>query len=270
MGEEHILTGNRTTTGFRRIVPIVFILSIIAIVLIPGESTVSGAPSASFKYSPDHPLVGDEITFDASGSWGDGLNYSWDFGDNHREKGMVVVHSYEEAGDYIVVLSVVDSYGEVDTATKEIHVMDEISLTYLIISLLMMLGFFIVYFVMIFFTFILYAVLILYLVILYPANIIICGVLGYRIYKKGKEADHMKEATPYLVALIISGAVSIYMPYFALFSVIAHFIIYGLFKKKLREVSEEPVPKKKKKKKKKDKSKGQKPITEEKKESQAI
>ena len=85
-------------------------------------------PTASFTYSPQNPVVGEEITFDASDSYdpdGSIVFYEWDFGDgnitNTTEE--VIKHSYSEAGSYEVVLTVTDDKGAKNSTTKMITVM---------------------------------------------------------------------------------------------------------------------------------------------------
>lgn len=78
-------------------------------------------PVAYFKYSPAEILVGREVTFNASSSYGPGLNggnlnitrYAWDFGDGSSFEGdkAVVVHKYDRAVSYVVELDVTDDVG---------------------------------------------------------------------------------------------------------------------------------------------------------------
>ena len=53
--------------------------------------------------------------------------WDWDMGDNNTSSGRVVYYSYEEAGDYIVLLEVTDENGCIDTISKVIHVYDELN-----------------------------------------------------------------------------------------------------------------------------------------------
>lgn len=82
-------------------------------------------PEAKFTYSPSSPSVGEEISFDAtSSSDSDGTisTYSWDFGDGESGVGSKPEHTYNEAGDYTVKLTVKDNAGDEDTYTKTITV----------------------------------------------------------------------------------------------------------------------------------------------------
>ena len=74
-------------------------------------------PKASFVYSPECPVVGQNITFNASSSYtldpdATIVSYMWDFGDGEKGSGKTVNHSYSSAGSYNVTLSVTDSDGE--------------------------------------------------------------------------------------------------------------------------------------------------------------
>ncbi len=86
-------------------------------------------PVACFTYTPGDPLVGEEVTFDASKSYDpDGVivTYEWDFGDGTIGIGVIAnaTHSYDAPGTYTVTLSVTDDsvLGLVDTATVSVEV----------------------------------------------------------------------------------------------------------------------------------------------------
>ncbi len=55
--------------------------------------------------------TGSAVSFDGSGSRGDGLSYRWDFGDGATAEGAQVTHTYAKGGRYRVVLSVDDGKG---------------------------------------------------------------------------------------------------------------------------------------------------------------
>jgi PKD repeat protein len=85
-------------------------------------------PVASFIWTPNasklygRPLVDETVTFDASASYdpdGSIVSYEWDFGDDVTGTGMIVNHTYEEAGDYLVRLNVTDDEGETDSLTLD-------------------------------------------------------------------------------------------------------------------------------------------------------
>jgi len=87
-------------------------------------------PNPSFSYSPEKPIVDQEITFDARKSSDAESNiakYKWDLkGDGSYDKnGVKVVHSYNEKGDYRVKLTVTDKNGATSSITKDIRVNKE-------------------------------------------------------------------------------------------------------------------------------------------------
>ena len=93
----------------------------------PAEPITPGnnPPIASFTYSPESPLVGAEITFDASYSTdsdGEIVSYGWDFGDESSGTGEAVVHSYSSVGDYTVTLTVTDDEGATNSVSKTVNV----------------------------------------------------------------------------------------------------------------------------------------------------
>jgi PKD repeat protein len=73
-------------------------------------------PNAAFTYSPIAPGLGETVTFNASASSATEptaqiTEYYWDFGDgtNTTVSTPIVEHSYDEGGDYIVSLTVIDN-----------------------------------------------------------------------------------------------------------------------------------------------------------------
>jgi len=89
--------------------------------------TPNQPPIASFTYYPENPLLGEQITFDASSSYdsdGNITNYEWDFGDGNvtNTTHEILNHSYSEAGNYEVTLTVTDDDGVTNSTTKEITV----------------------------------------------------------------------------------------------------------------------------------------------------
>ncbi|TRZ51261.1 MAG: PKD domain-containing protein, partial [Dehalococcoidia bacterium] len=72
------------------------------------------SPIAVLNYSPYVADTSESINFDASDSYdpdGTIVSYSWDFGDGTTSSDVTVSHSYEENGEYIVTLTVVDNEG---------------------------------------------------------------------------------------------------------------------------------------------------------------
>ena len=73
-------------------------------------------PNAAFTYSPIAPGIGETVTFNASASSATEptaqiTGYFWDFADgtNTTVTTPIVEHSYDEGGDYIVSLTVIDN-----------------------------------------------------------------------------------------------------------------------------------------------------------------
>lgn len=88
------------------------------------------APTAAFDFTPDNPVVGEEVTFDPSASSdpdGSISTFGWDFdGDGNFDKTVFsdekVTHTYSEAGDFSVTLKVTDDDGATDETTKTVSV----------------------------------------------------------------------------------------------------------------------------------------------------
>ncbi|MEF8808004.1 malectin domain-containing carbohydrate-binding protein, partial [Natronomonas sp.] len=82
------------------------------------------APSASFTVSPSSPTVGEDVTFDASDSTDDSsiASYEWDFDDGTTASGETATHTFDEAGDYDVTLTVTDDDGVTDNTTQTVTV----------------------------------------------------------------------------------------------------------------------------------------------------
>jgi serine protease len=90
-----------------------------------GVSDGNSAPSASFTVSPASPDVGEEVSFDASGSTdSDGTitRYEWTFGDGSTATGESVTHSFTSSETYTVTLTVEDDEGGSDSVSKTLGV----------------------------------------------------------------------------------------------------------------------------------------------------
>ncbi|MEN3009792.1 MAG: PKD domain-containing protein, partial [Candidatus Bipolaricaulaceae bacterium] len=81
---------------------------------------LNNPPKAAFSVWPSDPWAEEPVAFDASPSSdpdGDPLRYLWDFGDGRTGEGKLVQHAYTKAGEYVVVLTVVDPSGAEGRAT---------------------------------------------------------------------------------------------------------------------------------------------------------
>ena len=89
------------------------------------EYYVGAYPRAIFEYSPKSIHIFQEVTFNASKSFGvvsPIVKYKWNFGDGHTATGRIVTHTYTLPGRYKVTLTVYDSSGLSSTCTMEIYV----------------------------------------------------------------------------------------------------------------------------------------------------
>ncbi|RLG06476.1 MAG: hypothetical protein DRN68_06890, partial [Thaumarchaeota archaeon] len=90
-------------------------------------SVKSQPPVARFNFGTVRPVIGQEVTFDASNSYdpdGEVVSYRWDFdGDEDFDaEGQVVQHRFKWPKGYPVKLVVMDEYGQRSEAVKRIHV----------------------------------------------------------------------------------------------------------------------------------------------------
>jgi hypothetical protein len=95
------------------------------------ESPIAGQPPrASFTAEPETGQKPLEVTFDASASTpqGSGVSYRWDFGDGGGtvDDGPLVIHTYEEVGEYDVLLQFTDDRGLTSQTMKTIEVLGDV------------------------------------------------------------------------------------------------------------------------------------------------
>ena len=86
-------------------------------------------PTADFVASPNDPLPGDEVTFDASQSFdpdGNIVDYIWDFGDGASGRGLSTTHVFEREGAFTVALTVVDNDGLSDGVRISLNVHNKV------------------------------------------------------------------------------------------------------------------------------------------------
>ena len=82
-------------------------------------------PVASFTVDLEVAPVGQSLGFDASDSYipdGSISTYSWDYGDGETGEGVSPFHVYEQPGEYLVSLTVIDDIGATDTVSLIVHV----------------------------------------------------------------------------------------------------------------------------------------------------
>jgi PKD repeat protein len=84
-------------------------------------------PVPSFTYSPAIPLVGTEMTFDASSSYDvdeDIASYRWDFDDGNTSSTVTptILHTYVFGGTYSVTLTVIDASGLNSSISRSVSV----------------------------------------------------------------------------------------------------------------------------------------------------
>jgi chitodextrinase len=86
--------------------------------------TADLAPVAVISAAPLAGRAPLEVSFSAAGSTDDGTieKYAWDFGDGETAEGVEVSHTYAAGGEYTVVLTVTDNFGNTGTASVEIAV----------------------------------------------------------------------------------------------------------------------------------------------------
>ncbi len=84
-------------------------------------------PIPIFGYGPFEPEAGEPVIFDASETTdpdGSVAEYWWDFGDGTAEIGNPISHTFEEPGEYSVVLTVADGDGDTATLVRPIQIFE--------------------------------------------------------------------------------------------------------------------------------------------------
>ena len=85
-------------------------------------------PTADFSLvlKPDQDVIraGDLLTFrdESSGADSEIVSWKWDFGDGVEAAGQRVTHSYEDYGEYVVILRVTDTHGEAGIQTRSLSI----------------------------------------------------------------------------------------------------------------------------------------------------
>jgi PKD repeat protein len=116
----------------RRAIPMSVIAILVAVMLVVSATGLyftvlkNEEPIALFTFDPSSPQMGEIVSFDARNSHdpdeGTIEKYVWDFGDGTSAKGRVVTHSFIEARDFPVRLTIEDDGGARDTTTRTVTV----------------------------------------------------------------------------------------------------------------------------------------------------
>jgi PKD repeat protein len=68
--------------------------------------------NTAFTWSPPSPLVGENVTFNATADGSPVIVFAWAFGDGATDSGATVVHAYAAEGSYDVVVTATNGCGE--------------------------------------------------------------------------------------------------------------------------------------------------------------
>ena len=87
---------------------------------------LSPGPEAFFDYSPDDPVVGDTVRFNAARSTASQgatiVSYVWDFGNGQTATGQTASTIYTSPRTYVVLLTITDSLGRKHSAQQSVSV----------------------------------------------------------------------------------------------------------------------------------------------------
>ena len=78
-----------------------------------------------FTWLPSTPFNGDMITFTATSSGTEPIEFQWNFGDTFTDTGNIVTHTYSNSGNYSVQLSASNTCGD-DQVSKDITILQYI------------------------------------------------------------------------------------------------------------------------------------------------
>ncbi|UCG43223.1 MAG: PKD domain-containing protein [candidate division WOR-3 bacterium] len=87
--------------------------------------STNAEPEAVFIVSADSVKIGEAVSFDGTTSTdpdGEIAGFGWEFGDGGEAEGASAAHAYQQAGDFVVRLTVTDSGGRTSTADQTVVV----------------------------------------------------------------------------------------------------------------------------------------------------
>lgn len=76
----------------------------------------------AFTFNPTSPAQGQVVVFDAQESEGSIEQYHWDFGDGATSSGVTASHAYDDLGNFVVRLTIVDPAGRTQSISKSVSV----------------------------------------------------------------------------------------------------------------------------------------------------
>ncbi len=119
LGDEWRLVGKHTPTDQNQNDDFARTVAVAGGTIVAGSRRAEAAyvlrPGASIEItmSPERPLVGEEVTFEATGIDPDNdapiVEYQWDFGDGLEKGAATITRSFDEAGRHLVSLSATDA-----------------------------------------------------------------------------------------------------------------------------------------------------------------
>lgn len=103
----------------------ILVLTISVAIFLSGCGFTNQKPEADFSVSPSDGEAPLEVSLDAGVSNdpdGELVSYTWDYGDGDEGSGKTKVHTFDNAGQYKIELTVTDNDGETDKSTATVTV----------------------------------------------------------------------------------------------------------------------------------------------------
>jgi hypothetical protein len=90
-------------------------------------ASANEAPIPEFTFTPERPTPGQEVTFTSTSRDPDGniTSLTWDFGDGVTATAPVATHTYTKAGEFLVILTVIDNEGWGAQLGKKVQVVPD-------------------------------------------------------------------------------------------------------------------------------------------------